>query len=62
MALLLLGYLLIVVYNQIVSPIVPFNWAWAAIGLQQAFIAARLWARLARWASAQALYRKRRAV
>ncbi len=61
-ALLLLGYLLIVVYNQIVSPIVPFNWAVAAIGLQQVFIAARLWARLARWASAMALYRERWAV
>jgi hypothetical protein len=57
--LMILGYLLIVVYNRMAAPLVPFGWALAAIGLQQAFVAAQLWTRLARWASVLALYHER---
>ncbi len=51
-----LGYLLIVVYNFIVAPLIPFGWALVAIGVQQTFVAAQLWARLARWGAVLALY------
>lgn len=54
-ALLALGYLLIVVYNQ-VAALIPFEWAIIGIALQQILVAAQVWVRLARWASLLALY------
>lgn len=56
LSLVALGYFIIVVYN-VAALLVPFDWALVAIGLQQACVAARLWARLACWASTLALYR-----
>jgi hypothetical protein len=52
------GLALIPLYANIVAPLIPFEWALVAIVAQQLFILARLWARLARWASEAALYRQ----
>ncbi len=51
-----LGLALILLYAQGVAPVIPFEWGAAAIAIQQLFVAARLWARLARWASQMSLY------
>ena len=52
------GLALIPLYANVVAPIIPFEWALVAIVAQQLLILARLWARLARWASEAALYRQ----
>ncbi len=52
------GLALIPLYANIVAPLIPFEWALVAIMAQQLLILARLWARLARWASEAALYRQ----
>jgi len=53
-----LGLALIPLYAKLAAPIIPFEWVWGAIAAQQLFILARLWTRLARWASEAALYRQ----
>jgi membrane protease YdiL (CAAX protease family) len=53
-----LGLALIPLYASVVAPIIPFEWGVAAVAAQQLFIIARLWTRLARWASQLALYRQ----
>lgn len=55
LALLALGYLLIVVYNQIAT-LIPFEWGIIGIALQQVLVTAQVWVRLGRWASLLALY------
>jgi hypothetical protein len=50
------GLALIPLYADVAAPIIPFEWAVAAIAAQQFFILSRLWTRLARWASEAALY------
>jgi hypothetical protein len=52
------GLALILLYVNIIAPIIPFEWALVAISAQQLYILARLWARLARWASEATLYRQ----
>jgi hypothetical protein len=53
-----LGLVLIPLYSGLIAPLVPFPWGVAAIAIQQLYIVARLWTRLARWASQLALYRQ----
>lgn len=52
-----LGLVLIPLYAHGIAPVIPFEWGVAAVAVQQLFIAARLWTRLARWASQMSLYR-----
>jgi hypothetical protein len=53
-----LGLALIPFYARAVAPIIPFEWAFVAIAMQQLFIIVRLWTRLARWAGEAVLYRR----
>ena len=53
-----IGLALIPLYAKLAAPIIPFEWVLVAIAAQQLFILARLWTRLARWASEAALYRQ----
>jgi hypothetical protein len=52
------GLALIPLYVNIIAPIIPFEWALVAVSAQQLLILARLWARLARWASEATLCRQ----
>jgi len=52
------GLALILLYSGLIAPSIPFEWGLAAVAAQQLFIVARLWMRLAHWASQVALYRQ----
>ena len=45
-------------YAIVLAPVIPFEWGLMAIAAQQFYVAARLWTRLARWASMIALYQQ----
>jgi hypothetical protein len=54
------GLMLIPLYANVIAPVIPFEWAVVAVAAQQLFILARLWTRLAQWASELQLCRQMR--